>query len=224
MILLLRYELLSAAPVLVPDFSSKDFSNPEVAKHLQFYPEETSGPISEVWQAQWWKDYKPSELTPMYSQGLHQFYIDELAQLQDGSYVVPRNWIICDGKLHADCNKASHFIHVHWIIFLSRDSHWLCFGQSGWCLSPTTWSVPATEFISNYEDITAHSGIENLQWQGSSLSAVITVTNSVVPSYRCFASSRDAKSPLETHPRGQFVCCNGSHLGWWCLCKQIKAI
>ncbi|KAJ7187665.1 hypothetical protein B0H12DRAFT_1040249 [Mycena haematopus] len=30
----------------------QDFSNPQVAKHLQFYPEETTGPISELWQAQ----------------------------------------------------------------------------------------------------------------------------------------------------------------------------
>ncbi|KAJ7044426.1 hypothetical protein C8F04DRAFT_1174856 [Mycena alexandri] len=35
---------------------ARDFANPEVAKHLQFYPEETTGPISEVWQAQRWKE------------------------------------------------------------------------------------------------------------------------------------------------------------------------
>ena len=32
----------------------QDFANPEVAKHLNFYPEEVEGsnPISEVWQAE----------------------------------------------------------------------------------------------------------------------------------------------------------------------------
>ncbi|KAK0243536.1 hypothetical protein EDD85DRAFT_919320 [Armillaria nabsnona] len=118
----------------IHDSITQDFFNPEVAKHLQFYPEDTNGPISE--------DYKPSELTPMYSQGLCQFYIDELAQLKDGSYVVPRNWIIRNGELHADCNEAGHFI------------------SSGWCLSPTTRSIATTEFMSNYEDITARTVLE----------------------------------------------------------------
>ncbi len=59
----------------------------------------------------------------MYSRGLRQFYIDELAQLKDGSYVVPRNWIVRNGELHADCNEAGHFISVHHIAFLSRENH-----------------------------------------------------------------------------------------------------
>ncbi|PBK86015.1 hypothetical protein ARMGADRAFT_1047955 [Armillaria gallica] len=83
-----------------------DFSNPEVAKHLQFYPEETGGPVSEVWQAERWKEFKPSELMPMYSRGLRQFYIEELAQLRGGTFVIPHNWIICKGELHADCSEA----------------------------------------------------------------------------------------------------------------------
>ncbi|KAK0467036.1 uncharacterized protein EV420DRAFT_1636071 [Desarmillaria tabescens] len=36
----------------VRDSIARDFSNPEVAKHLQFYPEETGGTVSEVWQAE----------------------------------------------------------------------------------------------------------------------------------------------------------------------------
>ncbi|KAJ7470455.1 hypothetical protein FB451DRAFT_971721, partial [Mycena latifolia] len=59
---------------------ARDFANPEVAKHLQFYLETTTGPISEVWQAQHWKEFMPSELTPMYLHGLRQWYIDEVAE------------------------------------------------------------------------------------------------------------------------------------------------
>jgi hypothetical protein len=61
------------------------------------------GPISEVWQAERWKEFSPSELTPMYARGLRQFYIDEVAELEDGSYVIPLAWIKRDGVLCADC-------------------------------------------------------------------------------------------------------------------------
>ncbi|KAK0211409.1 hypothetical protein IW262DRAFT_1280940, partial [Armillaria fumosa] len=75
----------------IRDSIARDFANPEVAKHLHFYPEETNGPISEVWQAECWKEFHPSQLTPMYSRGLCQFYIGELAQLRNGDYVIPHN-------------------------------------------------------------------------------------------------------------------------------------
>lgn len=81
----------------------QDFSNPEVAKHLQFYPEETDGPISEVWQAERWKEFGPSERTPMYAHGLKQFFIDEVAQLETASFVLPLSWIKRNGHLCADC-------------------------------------------------------------------------------------------------------------------------
>jgi hypothetical protein len=75
-----------------------------VVKHLQFYPEETTGPISEVWQASRWKEFKPSERTPMYASGLKHFYIDEVAKLRDGQLVLPHAWIRRDGGLCADCH------------------------------------------------------------------------------------------------------------------------
>ncbi|KAJ3509005.1 hypothetical protein NLJ89_g5450 [Agrocybe chaxingu] len=81
-----------------------DFANPEVSKHLHFYPEETNGPIVEVWQAQRWKEYKPSQLTPMYANGLRHFYIEEVAQLEDGTYVIPHDWVIRNGSLSARCS------------------------------------------------------------------------------------------------------------------------
>ncbi|KIK02140.1 hypothetical protein K443DRAFT_122032 [Laccaria amethystina LaAM-08-1] len=83
-----------------------DFANPEIAKHLHLYPEETTGPISEVWQAEHWKEFKPSELTPMFSRGLWQFFIDEVSELDDGRLAIPRNWIMRNGELHADSNDV----------------------------------------------------------------------------------------------------------------------
>lgn len=43
----------------------------------------------------------------MFSRGHRQFYINEVAQLHDGVYVIPRNWIVYDKELHADCSLVT---------------------------------------------------------------------------------------------------------------------
>lgn len=86
---------------------SQDFANPEIAKHLHFYPEETSGPVAEVWQAEHWTEFDPSERTPMYVQGLKQYFVNEVAQLGTGSYVLPLSWITRDGRLCTDCHNVT---------------------------------------------------------------------------------------------------------------------
>jgi hypothetical protein len=69
---------------------------------MQFYPEDTGGVVSEVWQAERWKEFKPSELTPMYVQGLRHFYIDEVSRLDNGQLVIPLAWIKRGGQICAD--------------------------------------------------------------------------------------------------------------------------
>lgn len=97
----------------------QDFANPEVVKHMEFYPEETSGPISEAWQAERWKEYAPSERTPMYASGTRHFYIDEVAELEDGQLVMPVAWIKRDGQLFAHSRAVTAtpvsviFIHLY---------------------------------------------------------------------------------------------------------------
>ncbi|KAK0473795.1 hypothetical protein IW261DRAFT_1342278, partial [Armillaria novae-zelandiae] len=78
------------------------------SKHLQFYPEDTGGnAISEVWQANRWKEFDPSDLTPMFSHGHRQFYINEVTQLHDGRMVLPRNLIKYKNELCSDCSVVS---------------------------------------------------------------------------------------------------------------------
>ncbi|KDR74877.1 hypothetical protein GALMADRAFT_99137 [Galerina marginata CBS 339.88] len=131
----------------------RDFANPEVAKHLHLYPEETEGPISEVWQAERWKEFAPSELTPMFSQGHRQFFIDEVAQLQDGQYVIPRNWVMRKGKLTSDCHIVTvnpvRFSKLHGSLVLVLKQ---CF-QSGWTLLSETQIFHADDFQFNYFDV-----------------------------------------------------------------------
>ncbi|KAJ6615575.1 hypothetical protein B0H10DRAFT_2164804 [Mycena sp. CBHHK59/15] len=126
---------------------ARDFSNPEVAKHLQFYPEETTGPLSEVWQAQRWKEYKLSELTPMYADGLRQFYIDEVAALEDASLAIPVAWIKKEGVLSANCF------------------------ETGWTIGTVMRSVPASAFRYNYHEIIERVG--EIKWAGDDLYVIM---------------------------------------------------
>ncbi|KAL1757677.1 hypothetical protein FB107DRAFT_289061 [Schizophyllum commune] len=121
-----------------------DFANPEIAEHLQFYPEETAGPISEVWQAERWKEFPPEERTPMFSRGLKRFFIEELCRLSDGTYVIPHDWVIREilGKkcLTARCSVV-------------------CFKTTGlWAIMPEKRIVPSDLFEYTYEDVVARVG------------------------------------------------------------------
>ncbi|KAK0463305.1 hypothetical protein IW261DRAFT_1554190 [Armillaria novae-zelandiae] len=125
---------------------SRDFSNPEIAKHLQFYPEDTGGnTISEVWQANQWKEFDPSDLTPMFSRGHHQFYINEVTQLHDGRMVLPWNLIKYKNELCSDCSVVS-------------------ISPNGWSiLSGPLERITTSSFQYNYEDIVARVG-NDISW------------------------------------------------------------
>ncbi|KAL4261149.1 hypothetical protein AB1N83_008369 [Pleurotus pulmonarius] len=134
----------------IRDSVARDFANPEVAKHLHLYPEVTDGGISEVWQAERWKEFKPSDLTPMFAKGLTHFYIDEVAELDSGWKVVPQNWYIFKGDLCADCRLVSILPNGEWL------------------LSKEVERVRSSQFVFNYFDVVARAGTE-LQWHGGSV-------------------------------------------------------
>jgi hypothetical protein len=67
----------------------QDIANPEVAKHLQRYPEITDGPVLEVWQADRWREFDKHDLNPQYQQGLIHYYVDEVAELDTGKSAIP---------------------------------------------------------------------------------------------------------------------------------------
>ena len=52
------------------------------------------GVISEVYHAQKWrKDVDRHMLSPMYDGGSSHYYIDELARLKNGDFVIPLRWL-----------------------------------------------------------------------------------------------------------------------------------
>ncbi|KAJ7050132.1 hypothetical protein C8F01DRAFT_1068165 [Mycena amicta] len=128
----------------VRDSVAKDFSNPEIAKHLHFYPEETSGPISEVWQAERWKEYTPSELTPMFSRGHRRFWIDEVAELDSGAKILPVALIVREGELCAD--------------YFDVLPH-----PSGWKLGVERKKIPVSRIMYNFDDVVQRVG-DKIHW------------------------------------------------------------
>ena len=76
-----------------------------VCTHIHCYPViPRNGIISEVYHAQKWrKDVDPHTLSPMYDAGNCHYYINELARLNNGKFVIPMRWLEdVNGKIFAD--------------------------------------------------------------------------------------------------------------------------
>ncbi|KAF5374921.1 hypothetical protein D9758_000015 [Tetrapyrgos nigripes] len=86
-------------------YTTDDLANPEVAPHIQLYPEDKGkGPISETWQVPGgrWHELPLDCLPPSILVDEKRFYIHEVAQLRDGSWFIPQLWLVYQGRTHAD--------------------------------------------------------------------------------------------------------------------------
>nr|GAT48237.1 predicted protein [Mycena chlorophos] len=87
-----------------------DWANPSIRQHIHVYPEIPSdGIISEIWHAQKWrKDLDLDALSPMYDAGPRgHFYVNELAKIVDGPFVVPIRWVIWKTAVYAESFLAT---------------------------------------------------------------------------------------------------------------------
>ncbi|EMD36487.1 hypothetical protein CERSUDRAFT_95787 [Gelatoporia subvermispora B] len=85
---------------------AKDWSTPEIRREMRVYPVIPKGPVTEIWHAdKFRKKMNVDMLSLMYDtgQGRH-FYVRELAQLEDGHYVIPIRWLELEqtGEIVAD--------------------------------------------------------------------------------------------------------------------------
>ncbi|KAJ7222450.1 hypothetical protein GGX14DRAFT_353000 [Mycena pura] len=94
----------------IHELIARDFSNLLVAPHLHLYPEEAEGGISETYQAERWKEYRPEELTPMHLKGHKCFWIEEVAQVRDGTFIILHTWIMRRGVLTTDAQVVVHLL------------------------------------------------------------------------------------------------------------------
>ncbi|KAJ7083339.1 hypothetical protein B0H15DRAFT_785013 [Mycena belliarum] len=124
-----------------------DWANPLVRPFIHVYPE-VSGPVSEFWQAQkWTSEISLDELSPMWADwgspsSYRHFYVNELAQQADGTYVVPVRWITVNNVVHAD---------VHNVACIREDPEGALFN----IIAGHFRRIPAASLRSNYLDIRA---------------------------------------------------------------------
>ncbi|KIJ90420.1 hypothetical protein K443DRAFT_686767 [Laccaria amethystina LaAM-08-1] len=108
-----------------------DWANPSVCNHLCRHPVIPSdGVISEVYHAQKWrKDMDRNMLSPMYDGGDRHYYIDEVARLKSGEFVIPIWWLEDEkGEVFADAytittdtSCRAHVNDSHPILIKARD-------------------------------------------------------------------------------------------------------
>ncbi|KAF9464228.1 hypothetical protein BDZ94DRAFT_1355980 [Collybia nuda] len=74
---------------------ANDWANPFVCSHIHRYPMiPPNGVISEVWHAEKWRrDLDCHILSPIYEVRPKHFYIDEIAQMKNGDFVIPLRWV-----------------------------------------------------------------------------------------------------------------------------------
>ncbi|KAL0058179.1 hypothetical protein AAF712_015156 [Marasmius tenuissimus] len=111
------------------DLASRDFSNPMVAPHIVLYPEDVGeGPISEMWQVPGgrWTEFPQDMLPPSILNGTRRFYIHEIAELEDGAWVIPQLWFTAAGQVYAKSYPVQrHLQGSQTVVSVGHESIWV---------------------------------------------------------------------------------------------------
>jgi hypothetical protein len=76
---------------------------------MHLYPEiPNDGVVREIWHMlKWRKNIDLDVLSPMYDASTVHYYVNELAHLKNGDFVVPIHWLMYRRKVHADAFVVS---------------------------------------------------------------------------------------------------------------------
>jgi hypothetical protein len=75
---------------------------------MQIYPEiNPVNGMSEMWHGEKWiKELTKNELTPMWcdftKRGTKNYYIHEITEVDDGTFLLPCKWVVKNGAVHAE--------------------------------------------------------------------------------------------------------------------------
>ncbi|KAJ6627573.1 hypothetical protein B0H10DRAFT_2210481 [Mycena sp. CBHHK59/15] len=130
---------------------AKDWANPETRKFIRVYPEiPEDGVVQEIWHAQkWWKDMDLDNLSPIYAAQYSHFYVNKLARLNTGKFVIPIHWIkfknlVCTDvfAVELDSEGAATVLDMMMILISASDltSNFLDFEDR---LNIPAWTVDA---------------------------------------------------------------------------------
>ncbi|KAJ7644882.1 hypothetical protein FB45DRAFT_735642 [Roridomyces roridus] len=103
----------------IRDLIAKDFANPEVAPHINKYPEDVDGgPLSEIWQMKdgRWHNIPLDTLPPSILVQSLRYYIHEVAELKDGRWIIPVLWIKSKGTMYVDCRVAERTVSALFVL------------------------------------------------------------------------------------------------------------
>ncbi|KAF8959102.1 hypothetical protein BDZ97DRAFT_2045777 [Flammula alnicola] len=135
-----------------------DWANPMVCGHIRRYPViPRDGVISEVYHAQKWrKDVDPHTLSPMYDAGNCHYYIDEVARLKNGTFIIPVRWLEYeDGNVCADAYAVTFDNQVRNLISVAN------------VIDSETILVQASDFQNNFLDLKDMSLLPT--WNGQTI-------------------------------------------------------
>ncbi|KAJ7865623.1 hypothetical protein B0H14DRAFT_3598711 [Mycena olivaceomarginata] len=124
----------------VQQIIANDYVNPTTRRLLNFYPEiRADGAVREFYQpGKLVTEMDLDALSPMYDAGGNvHYYVNEVARLKDGRYIIPIRWVVFNGVVHAD------------VLAIELDDE----GRATVISTPSEIRVSVKNFASNFHDL-----------------------------------------------------------------------
>jgi hypothetical protein len=89
--------------------------------------------VKEFWDADKLRELDLDLLTPMFARGHRHFYVNELAETNNGDLVIPLRWITINGVVYGESimvkNIGSKVSDIHYIFYSTYPSQYSGFSN-----------------------------------------------------------------------------------------------